>query len=155
MVGDGANDCGALKAAHAGISLSEAESSVASPFTSREPNISCIVEVIREGRAALVTSFAIFKYMAAYSLMQFASVLILYSIDNNLTDVEFLYIDLFVITTFAFVLGRVEAYRGPLYPKAPQSSLISLAPVLSLLGQMLIAVSAQLFGFYYVQQASW
>ncbi|XP_014273142.1 polyamine-transporting ATPase 13A3 [Halyomorpha halys] len=155
MVGDGANDCGALKAAHAGISLSEAESSVASPFTSRDPNISCIVEVIREGRAALVTSFAIFKYMAAYSLMQFASVLILYSIDNNLTDVEFLYIDLFVITTFAFVLGRVEAFRGPLYPKAPQSSLISLAPVLSLLGQMMIAVSAQLFGFYYVQHASW
>jgi cation-transporting ATPase 13A3/4/5 len=77
MVGDGANDCGALKAAHAGISLSEAESSVASPFTSKEPNIGCIVEVIREGRSALVTSFAIFKYMAAYSLMQFASVMIL------------------------------------------------------------------------------
>jgi P-type E1-E2 ATPase len=35
MVGDGANDCGALKAAHVGISLSEAEASVAAPFTSR------------------------------------------------------------------------------------------------------------------------
>lgn len=155
MVGDGANDCGALKAAHAGISLSEAESSVASPFTSREPNISCIVQVIREGRAALVTSFAIFKYMAAYSLMQFASVLILYSIDNNLTDIEFLYIDLFVITTFAFVLGRVESFNGPLFPRAPQSSLLSSAPILSLLGQMIVAISAQLFSFYFVQQCSW
>lgn len=155
MVGDGANDCGALKAAHAGISLSEAESSVASPFTSREPNISCIVGVIREGRAALVTSFAIFKYMAAYSLMQFASVLILYSIDNNLTDIEFLYIDLFVITTFAFVLGRVESFQGPLFPRPPQSSLISSAPILSLLGQMVLAVGAQLFSFYFVRQCSW
>ena len=35
MVGDGANDCGALKSAHVGISLSEAEASVAAPFTSR------------------------------------------------------------------------------------------------------------------------
>lgn len=61
--GDGANDCGALKAADVGISLSEAEASVAAPFTSRTPDIGCVIEVIREGRAALVTSFSCFKYM--------------------------------------------------------------------------------------------
>lgn len=32
----------------------------------------------REGRAALVTSFGIFKFMACYSLTQFSSVCILY-----------------------------------------------------------------------------
>lgn len=61
--GDGANDCGALKAADVGISLSEAEASVAAPFTSKTPDIGCVIEVIREGRAALVTSFSCFKYM--------------------------------------------------------------------------------------------
>jgi len=61
MCGDGANDCGALKAAHAGISISDAESSVASPFTSRETNVSCVPNLIREGRCALVTSFGMFK----------------------------------------------------------------------------------------------
>eukprot|EP00080_Pristionchus_pacificus_P012557 PDM72577.1 hydrolase [Pristionchus pacificus] len=57
-----------LQAAHAGVSLSEAEASIAAPFTSKIADISCVPEVIREGRAALVTSFGIFKYMAAYSL---------------------------------------------------------------------------------------
>jgi len=62
--GDGANDCGALKTADVGISLSEAEASIAAPFTSKIADISCVVKVLREGRAALVTSFQCFKYMA-------------------------------------------------------------------------------------------
>lgn len=45
--GDGANDCGALKAADVGISLSEAEASVAAPFTSRVFDIRCVPQVIR------------------------------------------------------------------------------------------------------------
>ena len=118
MCGDGANDCGALKAAHVGVSLSEAEASVAAPFTSAVPNISCIPSLVREGRlditsilfskytialprCALVTSFGVFKYMALYSMIQFASVLILYSNKTNLGDTQFLYIDLVITTTIA------------------------------------------------------
>jgi len=86
--GDGANDCGALKAADVGISLSEAEASVAAPFTSRVFDISCVPEVIREGRAALVTSFSCFKYMSLYSAIQFTSVSFLYASASNLGDFQ-------------------------------------------------------------------
>ena len=76
-----------------------------------QANISCVPELIREGRAALITSFGIFKYMAAYSLTQYSSVIILYEIDSNLTDLQYLYIDLFLITVFAFFFGLTKVCR--------------------------------------------
>jgi cation-transporting ATPase 13A3/4/5 len=94
-----------LQAAHAGISLSEAEASIASPFTSQVADIRCVATVIREGRAALVTSFGVFKYMAGYSITQFFTVLLDYWIGTNLSDFQFLYIDLFMITVMAICFG--------------------------------------------------
>ena len=53
MCGDGANDCAALKSANVGISLSEAEASIAAPFTSKTPNISCVVDLFRYLRSSM------------------------------------------------------------------------------------------------------
>lgn len=144
-----------MKAAHTGISLSEAESSVASPFTSKNPTIACVPNIIKQGRAALVTSVGIFKYMAAYSLVQFLSVLILYSIDSNLTDIQFLYIDLFMISVFAFFFGRTEAYEGTLVKQTPLSSLVSMSPIASLAFHLVIAAAFQIGGWYHLQAQDW
>ncbi|XP_073848931.1 polyamine-transporting ATPase anne boleyn isoform X2 [Musca autumnalis] len=155
MCGDGANDCGALKVAHTGISLSETESSIASPFTSRNPTIAAVPNVIKEGRAALVTSFGIFKYMAAYSMVQFVSVMILYSIDSNLTDKQYLYIDLGLISIFAFFFGKTESFNGPLVKQVPLSSLISLTPLASIVMHLLVVVAFQVAGWFHIHQQEW
>ena len=108
MCGDGANDCGALKAADIGISLSEAEASVAAPFTSNRGDISCVLDTIAEGRAALVTSFGCFSYICLTSLIQFISVTLLYSFGGSLGDFEFMYLD------FACLfLSVLSARTGP------------------------------------------
>ncbi|XP_070207558.1 polyamine-transporting ATPase 13A3-like isoform X2 [Littorina saxatilis] len=154
MCGDGANDCGALKAAHTGISLSEAEASVASPFTSKKPTIECVPAVIKEGRCSLVTAFGIFKYMASYSLTQFSSVLILYWIGANLTDPEFLWIDLFIISTLFITFSRTEPHVE-LAKQSPPVSLVSPGPILSILSQMVLMVVPQVLVFLHIQQQPW
>lgn len=155
MVGDGANDCGALKAAHTGISLSDTESSVASPFTSRETNISCILTLIREGRAALVTSFGIFKFMAAYSLTQYISVLLLYDIMVNLSDMEFLYIDLFIISAFAYTFSNSKANDDPLHKIPPENSLVSLTSFISLFAQIALVFIFQMTSYKDLCSKDW
>lgn len=174
--GDGANDCGALKAADVGISLSEAEASVAAPFTSRVFDIRCVLEVIkygpmirplkeqnpanillllsREGRAALVTSFSCFKYMSLYSAIQFTSVSFLYAKASNLGDFQFLFIDLLLILPIAIFMG----WAGPapvLCRKRPTSDLVSRKVLTPLLGLMAICVFIQTVAYITVREQPW
>lgn len=154
MCGDGANDSGALRSAHAGISLSDTEASVAAPFTSANANISCVPILISEGRAALVTAFGILKYMALYSMIQFCSVLLLYTMYTNFTDMEFLYEDLFIIATFVAVFGRT----GPsptLANKPPPSSLLSVTQLASVMIQLALVIFFQILSLVLLWQNSW
>jgi len=68
--GDGGNDCGALKAAHVGIALSDAEASVVAPFTSLDKTITSVLDVLKEGRCALASAFAAYKYMIMYGQVE-------------------------------------------------------------------------------------
>ncbi|XP_031710483.1 probable cation-transporting ATPase 13A3 isoform X5 [Anarrhichthys ocellatus] len=154
MCGDGANDCGALKRAHCGISLSELEASVASPFTSTTSNISCVPNLIREGRAALITSFCVFKFMALYSIIQYLSVSLLYSILSNLGDFQFLFIDIAIILIIAFTMSLNPAWKELVWHRPP-SSLISGRLLCSVLTQILTCLVFQVLAFLLVRQQSW
>ncbi|XP_036938815.1 probable cation-transporting ATPase 13A3 isoform X1 [Acanthopagrus latus] len=154
MCGDGANDCGALKRAHSGISLSELEASVASPFTSSTANISCVPNLIREGRAALITSFCVFKFMALYSIIQYLSVTLLYSILSNLGDFQFLFIDIAIILIIAFTMSLNPAWKELVW-RRPPSSLISGPLLCSVLTQIITCLVFQVLAFLLVRQQSW
>uniref|UniRef100_A0A674NVX0 ATPase 13A3 n=1 Tax=Takifugu rubripes TaxID=31033 RepID=A0A674NVX0_TAKRU len=151
MCGDGANDCGALKRAHGGISLSELEASVASPFTSKTPNISCVPSLIREGRAALITSFCVFKFMALYSIIQYISVTLLYSvriISSKLCSWEIRHVYLILCHVLNAAWKELVSCRPP-------SGLISAPLLLSVITQILICLGFQIFTFLLVKQQPW
>jgi cation-transporting ATPase 13A3/4/5 len=143
MCGDGANDCGALRAADVGVSLSPDEASIAAPFTSNIPDISCLIKLFREGKASLVSSIQTFKYMMIYSIIQFVSVTILMVFKSYLTDNQFLVSDLFIIFPMAILIARTGAYYK-LTPHQPTGALISVPIVSSIFLQTLISLAAQL-----------
>ena len=102
MCGDGANDCGALKQAEIGLSLSQAEASISAPFTSQVANISSMVELIKECRAGLATNYSLFNIMAIYSLIQYNTVVIVQFYFGFPGDFHYLYWD--VLGNFVFFL---------------------------------------------------
>ncbi len=58
----GGNDCDAQKAANVIVALSNAEASIMAPFTSHDNSIESVIEVVKEGRCSLASSFTSYKY---------------------------------------------------------------------------------------------
>lgn len=137
MVGDGANDCGALRTADIGLALSQAEASISAPFNSKVLDISSFLEVLKEGRCALATNFHNFKFMALYSMCQFSAVVISYTQITNLGDYQFLWQDLAVNFPLFLTLGYTKAYPK-LTSKLPDDTLFSAKCLISVLGSIII-----------------
>lgn len=53
-----------------GVSLCDADASVAAPLTSKNQSISCVVDVVAEGRCSLVTAYNIFQFVMVYAFVQ-------------------------------------------------------------------------------------
>ncbi|XP_029142593.1 probable cation-transporting ATPase 13A5 [Protobothrops mucrosquamatus] len=138
MCGDGANDCGALKMAHAGISLSEQEASVASPFTSQIPNIECVPALIRQ---ACVTQY---WQLGITNLQQ------LQILGNN----QFLIQDVCITLVVCLTMNLTHAYPK-LAPYRPPGRLLSPPLLLSVLFNVVLSILVQLFGFLFVKQQPW
>ncbi|XP_069328874.1 probable cation-transporting ATPase 13A5 [Eulemur rufifrons] len=154
MCGDGANDCGALKMAHVGISLSEQEASVASPFTSKTANIECVPHLIREGRAALVSSFGIFKYLIMYGIIEFISILLLYWQLQLFGNYQYLMQDIAITLMVCLTMSSTHAYPK-LAPYRPAGQLLSPPLLLSVFLNSCFSCIVQIFAFLYVKQQPW
>lgn len=137
MVGDGGNDCGALKTAHIGIALSDAEASIVAPFTSLDKSILSVVEVLKEGRCALASALASYKYMIMYGQVESIN-----QIANAYFSVTFhewcwVFMDGVWMISMAFTLPLAYAEKR-LSPKRPTSSLLGPNTMGSVLGVLIL-----------------
>lgn len=147
MCGDGANDCAALKTAHVGVSLSEAEASIAAPFTSKQQDISCIPNLLKEGRAALSVSYQTFKYMALYSMIQFIMITILYYEIIEITNWAYYHQDIFAVLPFSSFMA-LSGTAKKLSKYKPVARLMSYNILSSVIGQIIIQGTFQAIAYF-------
>ncbi|GIL56505.1 hypothetical protein Vafri_11862 [Volvox africanus] len=141
--GDGANDCGALKAAHVGVSLCEAEASVAAPMTSKAQTIASMITVVAEGRCTLMATYQIFQFIIVYALVQAFETNLMYTYSLNLGDYQYLIEDLFFTTVLAALMG-MTAPRSGLSRRRPLPRVMSPPLMLSTVAQCGVVVVFQL-----------
>jgi cation-transporting ATPase 13A3/4/5 len=103
MVGDGGNDCGALRSAHIGLALSDAEASIVAPFSSgAEYGTGCksllaLGHLLRYGRATLATNTATYMYFMVYALLvPFVKLVLLFMGNMIMSEWAWLYSDILV-----------------------------------------------------------
>ncbi|XP_040205474.1 probable cation-transporting ATPase 13A5 isoform X2 [Rana temporaria] len=154
MCGDGANDCGALKIAHAGISLSSLEASVASPFTSKIPNIECVPKLLKEGRSTLVSSICLFKYLIMYTLIELVCMLLLFWKKTLLGNYHYLMQDIAISVTVMLTMS-LTGPASKLAPYRPAMSVMSPSLLLSVTLHTIFTIVLQTSAFFLVQEQPW
>ena len=137
MWGDGANDCKALKTADIGLSLSEAEASVAAPFTSIIQDISPVIQLLKEGKTSLCVTFQLFKMIFLWAVIQSSGVFVMYYLNSDYTDIQFLYIDIVILFPIWFFMAVTKPAKH-LTHHIPVGSLFSSKILLSIGGQWII-----------------
>ena len=140
MTGDGGNDCGALRVAHAGVALSEAEASVVSPFTSKTKSIMSVVDLLKEGRSALATSFASYKFLIMYGQLFSVLKLICFYYGVIMCMMDYIMIDGVAVLVVSYVM-TLSKPEPTLPAQRPTSSLLGVTTVASVVGQQIINVS--------------
>lgn len=127
---------------------------MASPFTSKTPNIQCVPNLIKEGRCALVSSFCVFKYIICTCLTAANCALLLYWQSRLLGNYQYLTQDMGI--GFATYLTITLNKASPeLSPYRPLRHLISFPVLVSIVVNFLASLIILTCAFVLVQQQPW
>lgn len=154
MCGDGGNDCGALRIAHVGVALSDSEASVVSPFTSQQKSIAAVVDVCREGRCTLATTFGNLKFLIIYGLIGCGLRFTMYSNSVFVSRYSFIFDDGLILVGLSYAVTLAKPAKT-LGSERPTSSLIGATTLLSILGQEAIHVLFLYLGVHALMTQSW
>lgn len=158
MCGDGTNDVGALKRAHAGISLVNkpvaitpaktptqtmpsdlvelGDASMAAHFTSKVSTIKAVKHLIQQGRCTLVTTYQMYRILALNCLFSAYNLSVMYLDGIKFGDTQATVSAIF-ISVFFFFVSRAQPV-DKLSKYHPPTSVFEAHIIVSVFGQFLV-----------------
>ncbi|KAI9497199.1 hypothetical protein BDB00DRAFT_970411 [Zychaea mexicana] len=152
MTGDGGNDCGALRAAHVGIAMSDAEASIVSPFSTSIRSVRSCVELLLQGRAALATSITAYKYLIMYGQVMMMMKIFTFYFSVTMAQYVWIAIDVFITVFLTWAVTQSRAADN-LNEERPTARLLGPQTMASCLGLVSInwIFMSCIFKFLYSQ----
>ncbi|KAJ2809548.1 hypothetical protein H4R20_000050 [Coemansia guatemalensis] len=140
MVGDASNDMAAIRAAHVGLALSAADASIVAPFSSAHRSVGACVTLLREGRAALATSLAAYKFLINYATTMSMLELVQFYFSVIVPQAVWISIDSFIAVGLCIAVTQAQTART-LASSRPTARLIGAHTLASVWGQTLVNIS--------------
>jgi cation-transporting ATPase 13A3/4/5 len=154
MTGDGGNDCGALRAAHVGIAMSDAEASIVSPFSTSNRSVKSCVELIRQGRGALATSITNYKYLILYGQSMMMLKIFTFYFSVTMSQNVWIAIDVFITVFLTWAVSQSKA-APRLEGQRPTARLLGPQTLASGMGLVLINWLFLISAIVMLFQQSW
>ena len=154
MVGDGSNDNEALYAADVGISLNSFESGLTAPYYSTTNDIRSVPVLLNEGITINTQIMTIFMFTTCTSVLGMVSELMMYSMFYELSEAQWIYIDLFLACSIDLLLGYIES-KETLKMSRQSKPFFNLTRILSMFCFITICASFQIGLLFYTKSQSW
>ncbi|EAR86806.2 E1-E2 ATPase family protein (macronuclear) [Tetrahymena thermophila SB210] len=154
MIGDGSNDCAAIKQGDIGISFAAADAAFSAPFSSSKDSISCVVRVLLEGRCTMTVNIEIFRTIVTQNVMKYIGVMVLLQEAQNFGGFQYTYLS-FMCGMPLLVFLALSKPSNKLQPYTPDDKFQGLSNCLSMYSQFIIFGFAFIIGYFILTSQNW
>ena len=145
---------GALRVAHVGVALSDAEASMVAPFASLDKDIRSVLDVLKEGRCALASALATYKYYVLYGQVSTVNQIANAYFQITFSEWCWVFIDGIWTLTMAFALPLAKP-SDRLSNTRPTASILGWHTTSSAVGVLLINLLFTVIALFALEAQDW